>query len=43
MTKRTKVVLKQEEMVDVSLKIWHHLTNPVIFAVYQAIFLSIFK
>jgi len=27
MTRRTKVVSKQEEMVDASLKIWHHSKN----------------
>jgi len=39
MARRTKVVSKQEKMVDPFLKIWHHLTNSVVFAAYLAIFL----
>ena len=42
MTRRTKVVSKKEEMVDATMKIWYHLTNPITFVAYQAIFLSIF-
>ena len=30
-TRRTKVVSKKAEMVDVSLKLWQGLTDPVIF------------
>jgi len=43
MTRRTKVISKQEEMVNVFLKIWHHSINLVMFTAYQAICLSIFK
>jgi insertion element IS1 protein InsB len=43
MTRRTKVVSKKEEMVDASMKLWNTLTDPEVFQVYQAIFLSIFE
>ena len=42
MTRRTKVVSKKEEMIDLSMKIWYHMTNPATFMLYQALFLSIF-
>ena len=42
MTGRTKVVSKKEEMVRASMKLWHALTDPEIFAQYQQRFLSIF-
>ncbi len=42
-TRRTKVVSKTEEMVDTSLKLWHALTSPPIFASFQDIALSIYK
>ncbi len=42
-TRRTKVVSKKEEMVHASMKLWHALTDPEIFAQYQQRFLSIFR
>ena len=42
--RRTKVVSKTVEMVDLSLRIYHHLhDNPQNFAALTAIFLSIFN
>jgi len=35
MTRRTKVVSKKKEMVHASMKLWHALTDPEIFAQYQ--------
>ncbi len=32
MTRRIKVVSKKVEMVHVSMKLWHALTDPLIFA-----------
>jgi insertion element IS1 protein InsB len=43
MTRRTKVVSKKDEMVDASMKLWNALTDPEVFQVYQAIFLSVFE
>ena len=43
MTRRTKVVSKKVEMVHASMKLWHALTDPLIFTQYQQKFLSIFK
>jgi len=42
MTRRTKVVSKQEHMVDASMKLWHALTETGTFCAYQKAFLSIF-
>lgn len=42
MTRRTKVVSKKEEMVNISMKLWLALTEPCIFAKYQIKFLCIF-
>jgi IS1 family transposase len=42
MTRRTKVVSKKVEMIDVSMKLWSALTTPEIFQCYQTKFLSIF-
>jgi hypothetical protein len=42
MTRRTKVVSKKESMVNTSIKLWLTLTDPTMFALYQAKFLSIF-
>jgi IS1 family transposase len=41
-TRRTKVVTQKPEMVDVSLKLWHALTDSAIFALFQAVALAIF-
>ena len=35
MTRRTKVVSKKKEMVHASMKLWHALTDPEIFAQYH--------
>lgn len=43
MTRRTKVVSKKDAMIDASMKLWHALTDPIIFTRYQAEFLCIFK
>jgi insertion element IS1 protein InsB len=42
MTRRTKVVSKQEHMVEASMKLWHALTEAETFGAYQKTFLSIF-
>jgi len=42
-TRRTKIVSQKIEMVDLSLRLWCALTEPSVFAHYQAIALSIFK
>jgi insertion element IS1 protein InsB len=42
-TRRTKVVTQKTDMVDVSLKLWHAMTDSAKFAVLQEIALSIFK
>ncbi|MDZ5762632.1 IS1 transposase [Candidatus Cyrtobacter comes] len=41
MTRRTKIVSKEEEMV--TIKLWCALTTPEIFQHYQDILLSIFR
>jgi len=43
MTRRTKVVSKKDEMVYGSVKLWCALTDPLVFAKYQQLFISIFK
>jgi len=43
MTRRTKVVSKNDEMIDLSMKLWSALTIPHIFKKHQQNFLSIFK
>jgi insertion element IS1 protein InsB len=43
MTRRTKVVSKQEHMVNTSLKLWCALTTPDIFQQFQHQFIAIFK
>jgi len=40
--RRTKVVSKSEVMVDLSLRLHHHLRKPENYAKYAAAFLSIF-
>jgi len=42
-TRRTKVVTQKSDMVNVSLKLWHAMTDSEIFAEFQAIALDIFK
>ncbi len=42
LTRRTKVVSKQELMVNASIKLWLALTNPDIFSRYQAQYLCTF-
>jgi len=42
MTRRTKIVSKQEDMINISMKLWCALTDPEIFAQYQRKFLSIY-
>ena len=42
-TRRTKVVSKKAEMVDVSLKLWRGLTDHAIFGQFQKIALSIYQ
>lgn len=34
-TRRTKVVSKQDEMINLSLRLWHALAHPETFAQYQ--------
>ena len=43
MTRRTKVVSKQEEKVEMSMKFWCALTTPCFFLQYQELALSIFR
>jgi insertion element IS1 protein InsB len=42
-TRRTKVVSKTKEMVEITLRLWQALTNPAVFATFQITMLSIFK
>ena len=42
-TRRTKVVSRSVEMVDISLRLWCALTNPDVFKEYQDRMLYIFK
>jgi len=42
-TRRTKVVSKSEQMVDISLKLWLVMTTPHVFESVQNTALSIFK
>jgi insertion element IS1 protein InsB len=42
-TRRTKIVSKKAEMVDLTLKLWQAMTEPTCFAKYQTIALSIYK
>ena len=42
-TRRTKVVSKLKEMVDLSIRLWRALQTPEIFAAYQNTALSIYK
>jgi len=42
MTRRTKIVSKQEDMIEISMKLWCALTDPEIFARYQQKFVSIY-
>ena len=43
MTRRTKVVSKAEEMMNITMKLWCHLRTPEIFQTYQSQFLSVFN
>jgi len=43
MTRRTKVVSKNVQMIDVSIKLWCALTTAGIFQHFQETFLSIFR
>ena len=43
MTRRTKVVSKKVEMIDMTLKLWCALTQPMIFHDFQTTALSIFR
>ena len=42
-TRRTKIVSKKDEMIDISLRLWQALTQPDIFRQFQSIALSIYK
>lgn len=42
-TRRTKVVSKSPRMVDLTLRLWHTMTDPHNFEIYQTIALSIFR
>jgi insertion element IS1 protein InsB len=42
-TRRTKVVSKSKEMVDLSLRLWRALTTPEVFSAWQAKFIYIFR
>ena len=41
-TRRTKVVTQKPEMVDMTLKLWHAMTDPKVFAEFQSVVLAIF-
>jgi len=41
-TRKTKIVSKSEEMVDISLNLWVGMTNPSIFDWFQSTALSIY-
>ncbi|MGL6144962.1 MAG: hypothetical protein ACRC0D_00615 [Macrococcoides caseolyticum] len=43
MTRRTKVVSKNDKMIDLSMKLWCALNVPAIFQHHQQNFLSIFN
>ena len=43
MTRRTKIVSQSEEMISLSMRLWHALTTPVIFTEYQRKFISIYN
>lgn len=43
MTRRTKVVSRSEDMVDMTIKMWCALTQDAIFKHFQARALSIFR
>ena len=42
-TRRTKVVTQKSEMADISLKLWHAMTDSAVFPVFQAFALAIYK
>ena len=42
-TRRTKVVSKSEDMVDITIRLWCALTTPSIFREFQTRALSIYK
>jgi insertion element IS1 protein InsB len=41
-TRRTKVVSKTKEMVEITLRLWQAMTDPAVFAMFQAKVLYIF-
>ena len=41
-TRKTKIVSKSVEMVDISMKLWYYLTKQEIFKSFQRVALSIF-
>ena len=41
-TRRTKIVSRQERMIDLSLRLWQALSQPDIFAQYQKIAMTIY-
>lgn len=41
-TRRTRIVSKQDRMVDLSLRLWYALSQPQIFAQYQKIAKTIY-
>ena len=43
MTRRTKIVSQSEEMISLSMSLWHALTTPEIFTEYQRKFISIYN
>ena len=42
-TRRTKVVSKKKSMVDLTLRLWHHVVEGSLFGKFQAKAMSIFK
>jgi IS1 family transposase len=42
-TRRTKVVSKSKEMVDLTIRLWCALTTPEVFAYWQAKFACIYR
>ena len=43
MTRRTKIVSPSEEMIGLSIRLWHALATPEIFTEYQRKFISIYN
>jgi len=42
-TRKTKIVSKSEEMVDLTLRLWYNMKKEEVFAMYRATALSIYE